>query len=97
MLFVMAMDVLNRLFSWVDSQGYLTSLGTLTPSFRASLYADDLVIFLAPSQHDMAVIKGCLDLFAASSGLVANLEKMCGYHDSLLRIGYGRCSADYVV
>lgn len=42
---------------------------------RASIYADDLVIFLRPQAQDLQLTRGILDLFAAASGLHANINK----------------------
>lgn len=43
--------------------------------YHASVYADDLVIFLAPSVQDFNCIRHILELFAGASGLSTNLEK----------------------
>jgi len=40
-----------------------------------SLYADDLVLFLAPTLEDFRCIRAILDLFAGASGLITNLDK----------------------
>lgn len=37
--------------------------------YRASIYADDLVIFLAPTANDFSCIRNILELFAGASGL----------------------------
>jgi ketosteroid isomerase-like protein len=38
-------------------------------------YADDLVVFVAPTQQDIAAIKGIMDPFARASGLHTNIHK----------------------
>lgn len=43
--------------------------------FRASLYADDLVVFAAPTIEDIQCILRILQLFAGASGLTTNLDK----------------------
>jgi len=40
-----------------------------------SLYADDLVLFLAPTLEDFRCIRAILDLFVDASGLITNLDK----------------------
>lgn len=42
---------------------------------RVSLYADDLVLFVAPFEHDLLVIRAVLTVFGLSSGLFSNLDK----------------------
>jgi hypothetical protein len=42
---------------------------------RVSLYADDLVLFVAPYEHDLQVIKAALTVFGLASGLFSNLDK----------------------
>jgi hypothetical protein len=49
MLFVIAMDVLNHFFKWIEEQGFLSPMPGLS-SFRLSLYADDVVLFVTPVQ-----------------------------------------------
>ena len=58
MLFVLVMEVLNHLVCWLDTQGFLTPLGIAALPFRVSLYADDVVLFVAPRIDDLLVIKG---------------------------------------
>jgi hypothetical protein len=52
LLFVLVMDVLNAMICEADRQGQLSPLFGSRIKFRASIYADDLVIFLAPVAHD---------------------------------------------
>lgn len=60
------------MFAWLDDEGYLAGLGC---SAVASLYADDLVLFLVPNALDMEVLKTTLSIFASASSLFTNLEK----------------------
>jgi hypothetical protein len=69
------MEVLNALISEADRRALLTPLPGNVIKHRASIYADDLVIFLAPSATDFGCIRQILDLFAGSSGLATNLDK----------------------
>jgi hypothetical protein len=48
MLFVVIMEVLNNMISVEDRHGVLLPLPSATMRNRASLYADDLVVFLSP-------------------------------------------------
>ena len=77
MLFVLAMDVLNRFLVWVEQNAYLTPVVGLTGP-RASLYADDLVLFLVPNEGDLLAITAALRIFGLASGLE------CSHPDTLL-------------
>jgi hypothetical protein len=74
MLFVLVMEVLNRLLGWVEQQGFLTPIVGLWGS-RVSLYADDLVVFVVPNERDLLTVKAVLCIFGLASGLFSNLEK----------------------
>ncbi|XP_066342178.1 uncharacterized protein [Miscanthus floridulus] len=69
------MEVFNRLLLWLDDHGFLTPLGVNAVRNRCSLYADDVVLFLAPVERDLQVLKGALELFGKASGLFCNLDK----------------------
>ena len=74
MLFVIAMDVLNHFFKWIEDQGFLSPTPGIG-SFRVSLYADDLVLFVTPHRRDLEVVKATLQIFGLASGLFSNLDK----------------------
>lgn len=75
LLFVQVMEVLNAMVRQADSRGLLTPLPGEHFNHRLSLYADDLVLFLAPKQEDFACIHAILDLFVGASGLITNMDK----------------------
>ncbi|WVZ67945.1 hypothetical protein U9M48_016957 [Paspalum notatum var. saurae] len=75
MLFVIVMEMLSGLISFADRAGFLTNLQLPAIRSRAFLYADDLVIFVAPKQGDLSLLKSMLDIFAGASGLCTNLSK----------------------
>jgi len=70
------MEVLNNMISAADRHGVLLPLPSATIRNRASLYADDLVVFLSPTAADLRCIRAILDLFADASGLVTNMDKV---------------------
>ena len=69
------MEVLNALIAEADRRAVLTPLPARAVKCRASIYADDLVIFLHPSARDYNYIQQILELFAGSSGLSTNIDK----------------------
>ena len=74
MLFILVMEALNHFLRWAEQQSLLTPVAGVVGS-RVSLYADDLVIFLAPSEQDLWTVRTVLQIFGSASGLFANLEK----------------------
>ena len=75
MLFVIVMEVLNSLIREADRRSVLSPLpGTAIP-YRASLYADDLVVLTAPKSEDLHCLHQILQLFAGASGLITNVDK----------------------
>jgi hypothetical protein len=75
MLFVLVMEVINHTVHWLDGEGLLTQVGTARVVQRVNLYADDLVLFVAPNEHDLLVLRSTLQIFGLASGLFANLDK----------------------
>lgn len=69
------MEVPNELIADADRRGILTSLPGNIIKFRASVYADDLVIFLLPNSQDFNCIRQILELFAGASRLTTDLNK----------------------
>jgi hypothetical protein len=74
-LFVIAIEALNSLFQLADSWGVLISLRAPAIRYRLSLYADDLVIFVTPSEQDLYCVRAMLQAFAKSFGLCSNISK----------------------
>jgi hypothetical protein len=75
-LFLIAMEALNSLIREANHCAALTPLpGRAIVHHRASLYADDLVVLLAPLESDLECLHQILQLFAGASGLVTNVDK----------------------
>ena len=74
MLFILAMDPLQRLLDQATQHGILTPL-PLMAKWRTSMYADDAAIFINPKKEDVEAIKILLQAFGTFSGLHINLEK----------------------
>lgn len=75
MLFVIVMEALNSLIREADRRLALTPLPGHAIAHCASLYADNLVLLVAPQAEDLQCIIQILELFAGASGLVTNVEK----------------------
>lgn len=75
MLFILAMEVLSRLFNLAQQEGIIR--GVSHPGIRhiCSLYADDVVLFAHPSVNEASAIKELLRIFGDASGLRTNLAK----------------------
>lgn len=74
LLFVIVMEVLNALINEANRRAVFTPLPDKI-RHRASVYANDLVIFLSPDVNDFINIRCILDLFAGVLGLVTNVDK----------------------
>lgn len=74
-LFMLVMEVINHMLQWLDSEGLLTGLGNVGIQQRASLYADDLILFVVPNETDLVLIRSILQIFGLAFGLFANLDK----------------------
>jgi len=74
LLFVLAMEVLNKCLGWAECNGLLAPIPAVEGS-RVSMYADDVVVFVAPLEADLRAIKAILEVFGCASGLFSNLDK----------------------
>jgi len=75
MLFILAIDPVQRILELATRQGILSPLPLNTANLRTSLYADDAAIFINPSRDEIMAVKDILHAFGCASGLVTNLEK----------------------
>jgi hypothetical protein len=63
MLFILAMEPLQRMLRIVSDSGLLSPLNTRGGTLRASLYADDAVLFFKPMEEDVQVVSHILKIF----------------------------------
>lgn len=75
MLFILAMDVLNRFFIKAGEAGVLQPLGHNAIKFQCSLYADHVILRVSPTAQDASSVAAILEVFGAASGLHTNMEK----------------------
>lgn len=72
MLFILAMEPLQRLFQVASDVGSLSPIGNRVAKLRTSLYADDAALVLKPTKDDVLVAAHILEIFGHAYGLVTN-------------------------
>jgi hypothetical protein len=75
MLFLLVMEILSALIHKADAWSLWQPLGVRTNSHCASLYADDLILFISPVHQDLQLARSLLSLFERASGLGCNYAK----------------------
>jgi hypothetical protein len=75
MLFIIAMDVMHRLFLKASNDGVLGKMHPSKVKFQCSLYADDVILFIHPTTQEATTVKEILTIFSTASGLHTNLAK----------------------
>jgi mannosylglycoprotein endo-beta-mannosidase len=75
MLFLLCMEVLNAALRRAEALGVLSSLPCQGVRFRSSMYADDVVIFVAPEARDLSFLRLLLESFGGATGPRTNLDK----------------------
>jgi hypothetical protein len=75
MLFILAMDPLQRLLDMATTQGILSPLPLATTRWSTSMYADDAAIFINPIKDDLDSVTTILWEFGMVSSLHINLQK----------------------
>ena len=90
------------MLSWAASQNLLVKMGLDAKTPRASIFADDAIIFFSPVASDLQVVSAILELFGEASGLRINFEKSsvtgirCGdppAREVALSLTVGTCSS----
>ena len=75
MLFILAMDPLQRMLDLATQHGILSPLPQTAARWRTSMYADNMAIFINPSKNDLEAIKIIMQAFGSFLGLHINLQK----------------------
>lgn len=75
MLFILAIDPLQRIIEWAAQKGFLQPVFPKTANLRCSLYADDAAIFAAPTATELDNLQKILHVFGQCSGLSVNMAK----------------------
>jgi hypothetical protein len=75
MLFILAMDPLQKLLDMALQEGLLTPIGSNPIKQRTSLYADDAMLFLITIAADVSNLQHLLNHFGMATRLCTNIEK----------------------
>lgn len=75
LLFVIAIDPLQKLLSLATERGILSKIRGRTPGIRISMYADDAALFLALRQNEVSALAELLTFFGEATGLKTNFHK----------------------
>ena len=79
LLFILAMEPLQKLFRNATLQHVLTPLTIRTARLRTSFYADDAALFINPIKQDVSTVHRILNLFGDVSGLRTSFNKCVAY------------------
>jgi hypothetical protein len=74
-LFDLALEPLHRLLEIATEAGVISKLSGKQCSFRASFYADDVALFLKPTQQDITGLGEILSTFGRATCLITNFSK----------------------
>ena len=75
MLFILAMEPLQRLLELATTNGAITQVAHRSAKLRISMYADDAAIFLNPILEEVREVAYILSVFGNASGLLVNVAK----------------------
>ena len=75
LLFVIAMEPLTALFRKGAEEGVVSKLNGISPTQRLSIYADDVALFIKPTEMDLIFVKQALASFGEASGLEVSYNK----------------------
>jgi hypothetical protein len=69
------MEILNTLIHKADEWLLLHQLAPRVIPHRASIYANDLMLFIRPQPQDLLFLEAIFEMFQGASGLRHNLAK----------------------
>ena len=67
------MDCLGKLIDKAHTDGIFSPFHPVPVKFRSSLYADDAVIFIKPTEFEMTAVVQILHIFGRATGLHTSL------------------------
>jgi hypothetical protein len=75
LLFIIAIDSLHRILQRATDIGVLSPLPLREAKLRASLYADDAIVFMNPIKDELQSLLRILKAFGEATGLRINIDK----------------------
>jgi hypothetical protein len=75
LLFIIAIDPLHRILERATDIGVLSPLPLREAKLRASLYADDAIVFMNPIKDELRSLLRILKAFGEATGLRINIDK----------------------
>jgi hypothetical protein len=75
MLFILAMDPLQKMLNMPTQQGLLTPIGADPIKMRTNIYADDAMLFIRPIAEDISNLQQLLCHFGKATELCTNIQK----------------------
>jgi hypothetical protein len=75
MLFILALDPLQKMLDMATQQGLLTPIGADPINMRTSLYTDDTMLFLRLIASDVTNLQQLLHHFGMATGLCTNIQE----------------------
>lgn len=75
LLFVLVMDVLSKIMIKAADLGVISPFTGISADQSVSIYADDVALFVKPSEVDLRFVKEALQVFGDASGLRVNYQK----------------------
>lgn len=75
MLFLLVMELMQKMFEIAATHGLLSPLAQRGTSQRVSMFVDDVTIFIKPHLTDLQTYASLLKLFGEGSRLRVNLAK----------------------
>jgi hypothetical protein len=75
MLFILVMNVLDALIRKAEEWSLLHHLGVGGITHHASLYVNDVILFLSPVATDLEMASNIFKIFDGASGLTCNMNK----------------------
>lgn len=79
LLFDAVMDILHLMIERAEASGLLSRLAASGFKHRTSMYADDVVTFIRPTEPDLRAVAAVVEDFGVASGLRTNFAK-CSLH-----------------
>jgi hypothetical protein len=74
-LFLLMMETLNALFQLIETRGLFTLMHSPSIRYHVSLYAEDMVAFVAPTEWDIESTHTFLEILAVVTSLHMNVIK----------------------